>query len=174
MSFNPFAGNQKPVYPSVTGVIAQIQPMSSNGSRFGGCTQMITIEEKGGEITNFFITGNTYIVDFETLCEGMPVTAFYDGNQPAVMIYPPQFTAVAVAPRMEGQMVTVAYFNHALLAADQSLKLNLSPTTEVVTQNNQTFYGNPGGNTLLVLYRMTTRSIPPQTTPDKVIVLCGL
>ena len=51
--------------------------------------------------------------------------------------------------------------------------MNLSNATEVVTRNNQTFYGNPGGNTLVVLYSATTRSVPPQTTPDKVIVLCG-
>ena len=71
-------------------------------------------------------------------------------------------------------MVTVAYFNNVLVASDQSLRLNLSPSTEVVTRNNQTFRGNPGGNVLIVLYSMTTRSIPPQTTPDKVIVMCGL
>ena len=70
-------------------------------------------------------------------------------------------------------MVTVAYFNNMLTASDQSLKLNLSPATEVVTRNNQTFYGNPGGNTLVVLYSSTTRSIPPQTSPDKIIVMCG-
>lgn len=98
---------------------------------------------------------------------------FYSGSQPAPLIYPPQFVAAVVAPQVEGQMVTVAYFNNVLLASDQSLKLNLSPATEVVTRNNQTYYGNPGGNTLVVLYSATTRSVPPQTSPDKVIVLCG-
>ena len=48
-----------------------------------------------------------------------------------------------------------------------------TPSTTVVTQNNQTYLGNPGGHTLVVLYSQTTRSIPPQTTPDKIIVLCG-
>ena len=103
----------------------------------------------------------------------MPVTVFYSGSQAAPLIYPPQFVAAVVAPQVEGQMVTVAYFNNMLTASDQSLKLNLSPATEVVTRNNQTFYGNPGGNTLVVLYSSTTRSIPPQTSPDKIIVMCG-
>ena len=125
MDFDPFGWNRRPVYLSVSGVITQMQMMSANGSGYGGCTQMITVEDE------------------------------------------------VVAPRVEGQMVTVAYFNNVLLAADQSLKLNLSNATEVVTRNNQTFYGNPGGNTLVVLYSSTTRSVPPQTTPDKVIVLCG-
>jgi len=43
----------------------------------------------------------------------------------------------------------------------------------VVTTNNQTFMGNPGNHTLVVLYSQTTRSIPAQTTPEKIIVLCG-
>ena len=173
MDFNPFGWNQRPVYLSVTGVITQMQMMSANGSGYGGCTQMITVEDEEGRATNFFVNGNTYVVNFETLYESMPVTVFYSGNQPAPLIYPPQFVAAVVAPKVEGEMVTVAYFNNVLLAADQSLKLNLSNATEVVTRNNQTFYGNPGGNTLVVLYSATTRSVPPQTTPEKVIVLCG-
>ncbi len=134
---------------------------------------MITVEDEQGSITNFLVSANTYIVNFETLYETMPVTVFYSANQPAPLIYPPQFVAAVVAPQVEGQMVAVAYFNNVLLAADQSLKLNLSPATEVVTRNNQTYYGNPGGNTLVVLYSATTRSVPPQTSPDKVVVLCG-
>ena len=145
-----------------------------NGSGYGGCTQLITVEDEEGGITNFFMNANTYVVNFETLYESMPVTVFYSGNQAAPLIYPPQFVAAVVAPQVEGQMVTVAYFNNVLTASDQSLKLNLSPATEVVTRNNQTFYGNPGGNTLVVLYSSTTRSVPPQTSPDKIIVMCGM
>lgn len=173
MDFDFPSWNRRPVYLSVTGVITQMQMMSAGGSGYGGCTQMITVEDEEGGITNFFVSANTYVVNFETLYESMPVTVFYSGSQPAPLIYPPQFMAAVVAPKMEGQMVTVAYFNNVLLAADQSLKLNLSPATEVVTRNNQTFYGNPGGNTLIVLYSATTRSVPPQTSPDKIIVMCG-
>lgn len=174
MDFNYFSGDRRPMYLSVTGTVTQIQMISANGSGYGGCTQMITVEDADGGITNFYVTGDTYVVGFETLYESMPVTVFYNGNLPAPLIYPPQFMAAVVAPEVQGQMVAVAWFNHALMASDQSLKLNLSPATEVVTRNNQTFRGNPGGNTLVVLYSMTTRSIPPQTTPDKIIVLCGM
>lgn len=173
MDFDFQNWNRRPVYLSVSGVITQMQMMSANGSGYGGCSQMITVEDEEGRITNFFVSANTYVVNYETLYETMPVTVFYSGNQAAPLIYPPQFVAAVVAPKMEDQMVTVAYFNNILLAADQSLKLNLSPATEVVTRNNQTFYGNPGGNTLVVLYSSTTRSVPPQTSPDKIIVLCG-
>lgn len=174
VNFNYFTGNQRPMYLSVTGTITQMQMVSANGSGYGGCTQMITVEDEEGGITNFYVNGDTYVVGYETLYESMPVTVFYNGNLPAPLIYPPQFMAAVVAPQIQGQMVAVAYFNNVLMASDQSLKLNLSPATEVVTRNNQTYRGNPGGNTLVVLYSATTRSIPPQTTPDKVIVLCGM
>lgn len=172
--FNYFNRNRRPMYLSVAGTITQMQMVSANGTGYGGCTQMITVEDAEGGITNFFVNQDTYVVGFETLYEGMPVTVFYNGNLPAPLIYPPQFIAAVVAPQVDGQMVTVAYFNNVLVASDQSLRLNLSPSTEVVTRNNQTFRGNPGGNVLIVLYSMTMRSIPPQTTPDKVIVMCGL
>ena len=174
MDFDPRGWNRRPVYLSVTGVITQMQMTTVNGSGYGGCTQLITVEDEEGGTTNFFMNANTYVVNFETLYESMPVTVFYSGNQAAPLIYPPQFVAAVVAPQVEGQMVTVAYFNNVLTASDQSLKLNLSPATEVVTRNNQTFYGNPGGNTLVVLYSSTTRSVPPQTSPHKIIVMCGM
>ena len=70
-------------------------------------------------------------------------------------------------------MVYVGYFNNVFLSSDQGLKLNLAPSTTVVTQNNQTFLGNPGGHTLVVIYSQTTRSIPPQTTPTKSLFSVG-
>ena len=67
MDFNPFGWNQRPVYLSVTGVITQMQMMSANGSGYGGCTQMITVEDEEGRATNVFVNGNSYVVNCETL-----------------------------------------------------------------------------------------------------------
>lgn len=169
MNFGYFGGWSGSVYLSVTGVITQMMPAGG----YGACAQMITVEDAEGGITSFFMDNTTCIVDFEPLAEGMEVQVFYDGNLPAPAIYPPRFTAVVIAPVTEGRQVFVGYFNQNLLAADQSLKLNLSAATEVVTCNNQVFTGRPGGHTLVVLYSFTTRSLPPQTTPERIIVLCG-
>lgn len=160
-------------YIPVTGTIVSMQKRAFEGSGYGGCFRMITVEDVNGGITNFFVTPDTYVVDFETLQEGMAVTVFYDGDLPAPLIYPPQFLATVAALAKEGRMAAVAYFDHNLLAEDRSLQLNFSPETEVLTNNNQTFLGNPGGHVLVVLYSRTTRSIPPQTSPEKIIVLCG-
>lgn len=170
-NFNFFGNWSRAVYLSVTGIITQIMPAMSAG--YGDCSQMIMVEDAEGNVTNFFLDSATCIVDFVPLAEGMQVQVFYNGNVPAPAIYPPQFMAVVVAPAEEGRQVFVGYFNQNLLAADQSLKLNVSAATEVVTCNNQVFTGRLGGHALVVLYSFTTRSIPPQTTPEKIIVLCG-
>lgn len=170
-NFNYFGNGRRPVYESVSGTITQMMSAVSRG--YGACTQMFTVEDEEGGITNFFLDSTTCIVDFIPLAEGMQVQVFYNGNLPAPLIYPPQFMAAVVAPQAEGRQVFVGYFNQNLVAADQSLKLNLSAGTEVVTCNNQIFAGRPGGHTLVVLYDFTTRSIPPQTSPEKIIVLCG-
>ena len=60
-----------------------------------------------------------------------------------------------------------------LTAADNSLRLNIARNTEILTLNGQRFSCPPGGNFLLVYYSVTTRSIPPQTTPRRIIVLCN-
>ena len=44
--------------------------------------------------------------------------------------------------------------------------------TNVVTGNGQRFNCTIGGRNLIVFYSVTTRSIPPQTTPRKIIVMC--
>jgi len=174
MDFDNFSmWRQRPVYLSVSGTITQMQRMNPSGRGYGGCSRMVEVQDEEGGITNFFINTDTYVVGFETLYEGMRVTMFYNGNLPAPLIYPPQFIAAVVAPEKEGRMVAVGFFDQSLLASDRSLQLNLSPDTQIVTSNNQIFTGNLGGRILVVVYSNTTRSIPPQTTPQKIIVLCG-
>ena len=162
-NFNQFFGmRQRPVFMSFTGV-----------GNYDACAQMLTVENEAGNTVNFLFNPDTFVVDYATLYETMPVTVFYNGNAAAPLIYPPQYVAAVIAPQQEGQMVFVGYFNNLLMSSDQSLKLNLAPTTQVMTTNNQTYMGNPGNHTLVVLYSQTTRSIPAQTTPEKIIVLCG-
>ena len=164
---------QRPAFMSFTGVITHMEVAGGDRGRYDACDQMITVENEAGNTVNFFVSADTFVVDYATMYESMTVTVFYNGNAAAPLIYPPQYVAAVVAPQQEGQMVFVGYFNNLLMSSDQSLKLNLAPTTQVVTTNNQTFMGNPGNHTLVVLYSQTTRSIPAQTTPEKIIVLCG-
>ena len=88
------------------------------------------------------------------------------------LIYPPQYNAVAAAVQKNGRMVNVGYYDTSLVNEDQTLQLNLDGSVEVRTTNNQYFQGSPTGRNLVVTYDNSTRSIPAQTTPLKIVVLC--
>lgn len=135
------------------------------------CQQQVTIRNSQG-VYNFMVDADTYIVGSIRLRPGMTVAAFYDGNVAVPLVYPPQYQAVIISRRSPGENIYAGYFPEDLVTEDQSLALNIGTSTEVVTANGQTFHCNPGSHMLIVYYSSTTRSLPPQTTPRKVIVLC--
>lgn len=102
----------------------------------------------------------------------MQVTAFYDADLPIPLIFPPQYQAVIIGRKNPQETIYAGSFNDRLIADDNSLQLNIAPSTDVVTANGQRFTCRLGGQMLVVYYSETTRSIPPQTTPRKVIVIC--
>lgn len=154
------------------GTITDIQA-AGNGGRGGGCSQFVTMELEDGSIVNFVVTADTYVVNYDNLSVGMEVMFFYDADAPMILIYPPQYQAVAVAQVTPGQNVTVSFFDRNLVSSDGRLQLNLDRNVPVRTVNNQTFTGNPANRYLLAVYDRTTRSIPAQTTPQLVVVLCN-
>ena len=77
-----------------------------------------------------------------------------------------------IAPSLRYSFVKVDYFNKDLVSGNGQLKLNIGPRTHVLLPNNQIFLGNLGNQDLVVIYGPSTKSIPAQTTPIEVIVLC--
>ena len=151
----------------VTGIIRNISQVPRDC-----CNQMVTVTTPNG-INNFMLSPNTLIIRNTQLRTGMPVTAFYDASLPVPLIYPPQYRAELIAPMRNDETVTLRFFRRDLTAADNSLRLNIGRQTEVLTPNGQRYSCPPGGNFLLVYYSVTTRSVPPQTTPRRIVVLCS-
>ena len=156
----------------VQGTIVDIVPTRMGNRRADGCMMFVTVEDMDGNTVNFLISPNTYVVDFDTLSVGMNCTFWYDSNAPMPLIYPPQYNAVVVAQTKNGRMVNVGYYNDMLVNEDQTLQLNMDGSVNVRTTNNQYFQGNPANHNLVVIYNTSTRSIPAQTTPERVYVLC--
>lgn len=136
------------------------------------CQQMLSLLSETG-VVNFVISPDTYVVNGVRLRPGMNVAAFYDRNMPVPLIYPPQFRAAVVTVRFPEESIMLDVFDRNLLNSQRTLRLNIAPTTDVITSNGQTFSCDPGNKLLLVFYSRTTRSIPAQTTPHRVIVMCG-
>lgn len=135
------------------------------------CNQMMSVYTGNG-IVNFMIGPQTRVIDSRQLRRGMQVAAFYDNSLPIPLIFPPQYQAQIVTVLDGNEQVMLARFDRNLLAEDGSLQLNIARSTVVETINGQSVSCQLGNQTLLVYYTMTTRSVPPQTTPRKVVVLC--
>jgi hypothetical protein len=159
-------------FGSFSGVITMIDDFRTQTGESIGCYKLMTVEKRDGNIVNFVITPGTYFVDYLMMHVGDAVIGFYDANAPAPLIYPPQLRAIVMAKLKPNENVKVDYFNEQLVSSDGTLKLNLAPFTQIILQNGQRFTGNPANHTLIVIYGPTTRSIPAQTTPYRIIVMC--
>lgn len=135
------------------------------------CSQMMSLRTSNG-IVNFTIQQDTIIVDSRQLRVGLTVAAFYDRSLPMILIFPPQYRAQIITVLGRNEQIMLNFFDRNLRATDNSLQLNISGSTVVKTANGQNVSCNLGNQAFLVYYTTTTRSIPPQTTPRQVIVLC--
>lgn len=159
-------------FGSFYGVIISIEDLPAEQGMPSGCTKMMTIQDEEDMIVNFIVTPSTYFVDHEAMEEGYEAVGFYDFNAPVPLIYPPQYRAIVMARLVPGQNVKTDYFSRQLVSSDGTLKLNIAPTTEIYLENGQIFNGPVVNRNLTVIYGPTTRSIPAQTTPYSIIVMC--
>lgn len=170
LGFNITGAGSRETFRSVTGEIEALEPMGNRGSE--SCMLLARLQTPQEGTVGFMITPATYVVDYEPLSVGMTVTFWYRTDAPAPLIYPPRYYAAVAAQEQEGRRVDVSYYNGDLINENGSLKLNLNQDAIVRTVNNQYYQGNPGNHNLVVSYSFSTRSIPAQTTPDRVVVLC--
>ncbi|MCX7748019.1 MAG: copper amine oxidase N-terminal domain-containing protein [Clostridia bacterium] len=153
-------------FNSFTGTVKKITDFDGvKGSKF-----VLVENEKGGE-ANIIVSKDTYIVNDAEIAVGSVITGFYDANAPILMIYPPQYNAEVVCVEMKDKNVKVDVFNKDLVSADQTLKLNISDETEIILQDGKAFNGKLADKKLVVIYGVSTKSIPAQTAPEKIVVL---
>lgn len=155
------------------GFVTSIQdsPITVNGES-EGCYKIISVEDGTGALVNFVVSPTTYFVDQAIVSVGDRVTGYYDGDAPVPLIYPPQYAALVMEKETYYQNVKVNFFNSQLVSRDGQLKLNLSPYTQILLTNGQPFTRNPANRNLIVIYGPSTKSIPAQTTPYRIIVWC--
>ncbi len=157
-------------FSSFTGIVTAIEDMNEASS--SGCDKLMVIIDHTGKQVNFVVKPDTYFVNHEVVRVGDYITGYYDSNAPVILIYPPQYLAIVMARYNSSYSVKVDYFDSDLLSSDGQLKLNLAASTKIMLKNDQPFYDNIANRNLVVIYTTTTRSIPPQTTPQEIIVWC--
>jgi hypothetical protein len=139
-----------------------------------GCYKRMSLLNEYGEVVNFVVSPNTYFVDHAMVKVGDRVTGFYDADLPVILIYPPQYRAIVMVKDTPYQNVKVDFFDTYLISSDGMLRLNLSPATDIILQNGQAFNRVPINRNLIVLYGPSTKSIPAQTVPYTIIVMCDI
>ncbi|MFS0574595.1 stalk domain-containing protein [Sporosarcina sp. 179-K 3D1 HS] len=163
-------------YIQYAGVITDIE---KDGSEIRA-----TVENEEGMITIFrvhddslvFNSGTTKPLTKAELAVGDAVEGYYDKNKPMILIYPATVTPEILIVKDEkifGE-VKIGKFDKDLLSLDGELKLNIGEKTELVNQKRNAIKEEDlhGKNLeLVVFYDATTRSIPPQTTPNKIMTL---
>lgn len=109
---------------------------------------------------------------------GDTIQAYYDTTAPMILIYPPQYSPkVVVIMDDEVKSVKVSRFNQDFLSSEKdminNLKLNIGENTIIEDLEGNTGFSSEDikGKELMVFYTFTTRSIPPQTTPEKIVIL---
>lgn len=159
-------------FSPIQGLVTSVTPLQS-GNAASCCPLLLSIQTIYQEIYQVLISPNTYVLDQRPIRRGDTIIAFYDTAAPIPLINPPRYQAAAVVFPSSGEYAAFDYFDQNLKNSGNTLALNLSQATSVQFSNGQRYLGAPGGHYLLALYTATTRSIPPQTTPHRLVVFCS-
>lgn len=153
-------------YNAFSGTVKNISDFNGiKGAKF------VSVENAEGAQANFIISKDTYILNNAEITVGSKITGFYEANAIMIMIYPPQYPIKVVVVGNQKYSIKVDLFDSNLISVDNLLKLNVCDDTEIITEDGRAFRGELANRKLVVMYTFSTRSIPAQTSPDKIVVL---
>lgn len=164
-------------YTPTSGTVLEVQWQNTTPALIG-CGITLTLQSMDQGIIQINVDGATYVLDHHPIKPGDQVTCFYSLLDPVPLIYPPLYHAAVVALTPVGTHAMLDTFTYSasgnqLTNSDDTLRLNISAQTCRILSNGQPFGGTLSGKLLLVLYSATTRSIPAQTSPERIVVFCG-
>lgn len=144
----------------------------------------LTVETIGKEphITNFNVTdetmvynsGSTKKMEKVAFQKGQQIDAYYAKDKPMLMIYPPQISPEIVIVHDEKTFgsVKVGKFDEELRSLDNELNLKLDSNTILEnTEGEKVERQDLSGKELIVFYTISTKSIPAQTAPTKIVAI---
>ena len=144
--------NYQPQFKSITGIVKEIRKSETDKN-----TTYVLIDSKDVGEAYLLLTKDTYFINNEEIRLKSEVTGYYDANAMMIIIYPPQYEAVAIQVSNQEQNLKVDLFDANLTSADHMLKLNISKDTLVVTKDGKVFNGELANRKLAVFYRTSTK-----------------
>ena len=157
------------------------------GTEEGRISTVTETEEKPenemDNVINFNVSDDTLVYDklgnkksLSDIKKDDKITVFTGSYEPAVLMLPPQYTANVIIIESE----TVSFVDVDTYLADtdtltnaaNTLSLNTDKDTKIVDKEDKAVE-NPvlENKDLIVFYTTSTRSIPAQTAPEKIVVL---
>ena len=131
---------------------------------------------------NLKITDDTLVYDnlgnkkaLSDLTDGTKITVFTGSYEPTPLILPVQYTAnvIIINGNQEGNVNADTYLadEEGYTNAANTLNIATADDTKIVDKDEKEYKGDLDKNDLIVFYGASTKSIPAQTTPTKVVVL---
>lgn len=131
---------------------------------------------------NLKITDDTLVYDnlgnkkaLSDLTDGSKITVFTGSYEPTPLILPVQYTANVIIMNgdKEGNVNVDTYLadEEGYTNAANNLNIAAADDTKIVDKDEKEYKGDLDKNDLIVFYGASTKSIPAQTTPTKVVVL---
>ena len=167
---------EKISYMSFEGYVKEIK--SNNGY-----TSVIMTDGKSDEVIGQFnLKGDMLVVNQDTATiqaldkieKGQKIRGFYRKDMPMILIYPPVINPefIMISSEDTKNFVKHSYFDESLTSIDNNLKLNISDSSVLIDKHGKSVDIEKLKNKdLVVVYDVSTKSIPAQTNPKQVIML---
>ena len=108
-------------------------------------------------------------IKLEDIKEGDSITAFTKADEPTPLILPETYTPAVIIVNEEDKIGNVAV---STFRKDAEIDGYISAEKDLIVFLPEGFIENKKAeNDYIVFYTITTRSIPPQTTPENIVVL---
>lgn len=145
-------------------------------------TTDVNNKEDQNNTVNLKITDDTLVYDnlgnkkaLSDLTDGSKITVFTGSYEPTPLILPVQYTAnvIIINGDQEGNVNADTYLadEEGYTNAANTLNIAAADDTKIVDKDEKEYKGDLDKNDLIVFYGASTKSIPAQTTPTKVVVL---
>lgn len=161
-----------PYFMNVTGEIVSIET--------DGDFTRISIEDTEGNPAVLVINEDTFFPFDETFNEGDTVTGWYRSAAPMILIWPPEYNidilsaGASDSVNIRADRFSIWYdgLDGYLISQDRMFAFAIDENTEIILEDGQDMsYDDIIGRLLIVIYDVSTRSIPEQATANKIIVL---
>jgi hypothetical protein len=155
-----------------TGKITDITPIEVYED--GTVYYHVSIETEDQGVIVFVITPGSIAITEDECTIGDTFTGWIDASRPVIMIWPPQYTAVAYGVNLGITGIKIARFDENFLSLDGELFIRIHESTVVRWAGGDAFEGDTEdliGLELVVIYHIVALSMPPQTTPSAIYIL---